>query len=564
MLARHGRAGRWVVAGITVVLLLSPSLLGVGGAFRRTAGPDPVSPASLSSLGDVTEPRRLPSAANVLGPIAALAPASTGGQGRLIVNSSDPAVVPNTGLRTNITNYFALPFPANSAFQVSAEETIGNYVAVFGIFQNDQFYPVPFFSVFSNVSDATVHLAYWSNLTLVGGQSYDFELTLESGTVWALRMNGVLFGLNASLATFDFQTNASTWAEGLSFSEVALYANTLTTPGILDIPLAFAVQRPGGWYLPEAAKSYMVTTQEGWGAVGRIQNGSLAPGELVSGLAITPLPNGTSLWTGGPVPVSVRLGLAAPSIRGTTIVEATASVYTSGGFPLSGVALDFGDGANSTFSPPYGATDATGFLSTFLGAPNVSASRNDQVTATVTLFGYVGAAAAGLTIIPPTQLFLNLSPGVLEAAAGSSLTVTVTAVDGSGAPGAGVLLLASVLAGHASVTPYTTTDAAGRATLVFTAPTNAEVVPLTVFVGAPGYWGHRNVNVTVRALPPTLFAILEPYVVGAGLALLAVGIAWAIRSRRRKLPPLPIPKLGLPVDEGALPGEDESVSRTPP
>ena len=492
--------------------------------------------------------------------IAPLSPnaLAAGGQGRLFVNSTDPAIVPNTGLRTNITDYYAAPFVPSSAFQVGAEETIGDYVAVFGIFQNDQVFPVPFFSVFSNVTDVTVHLSYWSNLTLVGGQSYDFALARTAGTNWTLTVNGVLFGRNASAATFDFQATAATWAQGIGFSEVAIYSGPLTTPGTLLAPLAFAVQRPSGWYLPQEARGYLVTSDAGWGIEGRAQNGSLAPGQIVSGQSVAPSPNGTVLWAGGPVAVSVGLGLSETSTRGTTIVEASATVVGPTATPLAGVALAFSDDAGASFTPPAGFTDLGGRLMTFIGTPNVSASRSDTIIARVTIFGYIGEASVPLMITPPTQLFLSAAPTAPSTRAGGSVTITVSAQDSTGAPGVGVLLLASVLTGPATVTPFTTTDSLGRATIVFNAPSSPSVVGLTVLVVAPGYWGQLRFNVTVWAEPPSLLLVVAPYLVGAGIALAAVGaILWA-RSRGKRRPP--VPPLRLP----APPEEEVPVSRTLP
>ena len=549
-------------SGVVIVVLLAASVPAIA---------DAVSPAhslgvtALSSVAPASAEAPRVHENSPRHPVPLLGAPLAGGQGRLIVNSTDPAIVPNSGLRTNITNYFALPFTANSAFQVAAAETIGPFVAVFGIFQNDQLYPVPFFSVFSNSTDATLHLAYWSNLTLVGGQSYDFELVRTVGTNWTLTMNGVLFDFNRSQATFDFQASEAIWAGGVSFSEVALYSGTLTTPSVVEVPLAFATLRTGGWYLPDAARCYLVTAQAGWGAVGRNQNTTLAPGELVTGASITPASNGTLLWAGGPVPVNVYLNLESSTTRGTTIVAASATVLSQTGSPLGGVPLAFSDSAGSTFTPASGTTDATGFLSTFVGTANVTSTTLDTVRVGVTLLGYVGNASVLLTVTPPIQLFLNVSPPSPEAFTSRSITMTVVAADPTGTPGAGVLLLASVLVGRASVTPFTTTDARGVATLVFTAPPTPSVVPIILLVVAPGYWGHASVNVTIRASPTPLLTVLEPYLVGAAIALAGVGIVMGLRARRRRRPPLPIPKLGLPGDEDASSSVSESTAtRTPP
>lgn len=555
---RPPRPRPWVGASLVLVPLIlsvAPSPVVPGGAPATPVG-------AAHQVGEGPGVASVAEAA-IHGPISRLASA-VGGQGRLIVNTTDPAVVPNSGVRTNITDYFAYPLETNSAFQVGVAETIGDYVAVFGIFQNDKVFPVPFFSVFSNVTDQTLHLAYWSNLTLVGGQSYDFALTWTSGTNWTLRINGALFASDPASATFDFGTTQATWGGGLSFSEVAIYSAALTTPATLDVPLAFAVEKADSWYLPQTARSFLVTGQALWGAAGRLQNGTLAPGELRTGQAVSPIPNGTELWTGGPVPVSVGLGLSETMTRGTTIVEATATVYAGSGTPVAGVPLSFSDLAHSTFAPASGVTNGRGMLTTFVGAPNVSANVSDTVVVTVTLLGYFGEAQAVLTIIPPTQLFLSVSPPLPATTTGSTLSLSVAAVDSSGNPGAGVLLLVTVLQGRAAITPFATTDASGKVTLVFSAPSSPSVVPLVVLVVAPGYWGHLSVNVTVVSPPPTLLSILTPYIVGAGVALAGVGAILLVLWQRRRSPRQPIPRLGLDVEESTGGSVAEPVSRTRP
>src|SRR5579863_5909387 len=61
----------------------------------------------------------------------------SGATGRLVVETSDPAAMPNSGLRTNITAFSSPTLPADTSLQVSVTETIGAYDAVFGIFLND-------------------------------------------------------------------------------------------------------------------------------------------------------------------------------------------------------------------------------------------------------------------------------------------------------------------------------------------------------------------------------------------------------------------------------------------
>ena len=105
----------------------------------------------------------------------------------------------------------------------------------------------------------------------------------------------------------------------------------------------------------------------------------------------------------------------------------------------------------------------------------------------------------------------------------------------------------------------------GRADLLFTAPGAPAVVPLAILVVAPGFWGHLAFNVTVHAPPTTLLEKLTPYLVGAAVALGAVGLVVLLRARRRRRPPLPIPSLGLPEESDPAGGPDarETTRRRP-
>ncbi|MCI4360906.1 MAG: hypothetical protein L3J91_04315, partial [Thermoplasmata archaeon] len=169
---------------------------------------------------------------------------SGGSQGRLVVTSNDSAAMPNEGLRLNMTPFTEAPLPADASFQAAVEETIGNHDAVFGMFVTTGAAPVPFFSVFSNTTDATEHLAYWPAATPTPEGTFDFELTRTNSTVWTLDVNHGLFGGNTTAGTFDFGANASTWLPGLTFSEIALYPSVTSAPDTLSVPLAFAVLTP--------------------------------------------------------------------------------------------------------------------------------------------------------------------------------------------------------------------------------------------------------------------------------------------------------------------------------
>lgn len=517
----------------------------------------------------VPAPHPMPAPAVVPGPSlaghralpAAVADPLSGGQGRLFVNTTDPAVVPNRGLRTNLTAYYTLALPADSAFQVAAEEIIGNDTAVFGFFQNDETYPIAFFSVFSNVTDATLHLAYWTRLILSTGVSYDFALVAGAGTNWTLTVNGELFDDNGTQATFDFGAAQATWAGGVSFSEVSLYSTVPGTPSEVAVPLAVAVLTHGQWYLPREARTYSVLTDgTQWGVEGRSQDPLLAPGELVTGTAISNATNGTSLWTGGPVPVLVHLTVMGAVASATGHIETQVSVGATTGGPLPQVSAWLSDAHNGSFAPAAVETDGTGEAVSLFTTPNVTAVTDDVLTVRVTLFGYVGNATGSIEVEPAEQVTISAGPTTRSVLEGTTLNVTFVATNRSGAPTPGVLLLFSVSGGDLVFVPYTSTDGGGRAWVLLTFPPSIETVVVTAEAATPGYWGHVSLVVTTTAPPPTQWQQLSVYlIVGIAVAVAALVAFFAERGRRRRR--RPIPHLPLPPPP---PDDVSPLSRTPP
>ena len=531
------------------VLLLT--LATVGPVAPPTVGPGP-SHASLALAGRGPVPTG-PAPTPVEPRLHPLA----GGQGRLIVNTTDRSSVPNTGIETNLTDYLTLGLPPDSSFQTAVEEVIGDHDAVFGLFQNSVTFPEAFFSVFSNSTDATEHIAYWTNLTLTPGTSYRFALTATNGTHWTLTVNGGLFGDNRSDAEFDFGATEATWAGGIGFSEVALYSGPFITPSEIDVPVAFATRTGSGWYLPTEAAAYLFTNGERWGAAGRLQDSLLAPGEIETGTAVANLTDGTALWTGGPVPVIVALDVAVTQAPGMYPVVLQLSVVSTGGTLLPNVALALADSARGGFTPAAVLTGSNGGASSVLSTPNVTEVINDSLQAQVTLLGFVGSASVALEIVPAKQLFLTLSPNPAEVVSGATVNLVVGVTAGNGAAAEGILLLVGVAGGVASYSPFITSDVAGHALITLSTSTGAPTLQVTVIVVAPGYWGHGNFSVNVQPPPPTFWEKFGLWVdLGVVGAIAVVGYVVLRRERRRRRP---IPHLGTILDPPKAP-----VSRRPP
>lgn len=534
-----GRADKGTLAwgvGLTLLLLLPV----VGGLPGHPSGAPGVSRAGVL-------PSKSPMGYSGLRPTAPTAvPATGGGQGRLLVTSADPSIVPNDGVRVNVSAFASQQFPPNSAFQVGAEETIGGFEAVFGIFENTGTLPTAFFSVFTNRTDVNVRLTYWVDLGLVAGDAYDFELLRSAGTNWSLTVNGQPFGGSAANATYDFNATAATWATGIGFSEVALYGATPTVPALLTVPLALAVHRVGtGWYLPVGGTtSYAGGGGPQWGVLGRLQHPTLAPGEIETGSQVANQTNGTALWNSGPVGVTVSVAFPAEPIVATVPSLVDITVTQSTGAPIPGVSVYLRDAENGSFPLPSVITNASGGAIGLLDTPNVTRAGPDLVTANVTLFGYRGVGTAELALTPSVQVRIAVDPASPVVPPGGRLSITLTTTNRSGAAAPDVLLTFTIAAG-ATITPvYGTTDSGGRLTVALTAPPNVGDLRLTIVVQDVGEWGTAVVTVHVAdvvdgfVLPP----LSELVGIGslAALGVIALVVFVRVRRGRRRLPEMPL------------------------
>ncbi|MCI4328891.1 MAG: hypothetical protein L3J86_04840, partial [Thermoplasmata archaeon] len=148
-----GAAGPSLVAVVVVALSLTLPIASLVPAAPTEPRPAPSPYRILPTLIPDTPPTSAPSPSS-----------SPNGEGRLSINTTDPGVMPNDGLRVNLTAFASTIVDPETSFQAAASETIGGYDAVFGIFENSIYAPVAFFSVFTNKTNANVHLAYWTTL----------------------------------------------------------------------------------------------------------------------------------------------------------------------------------------------------------------------------------------------------------------------------------------------------------------------------------------------------------------------------------------------------------------
>lgn len=495
------------------------------------------------------------------------------------MNSTDPSIVPNNGLRVNITAFDSSTLPPDSSLQVASEEAIGPFEAVMGIFENTGNLPTAFFSVFTNRTDQTAHLSYWPSFPLVPGQSYDFSIVPTNGTNWTVELNGQLFGGNRSAATFDFGATNATWFTSVGFSEIAIYLSGTTVPPLVTIPLALAVRHGANWDLPSDARaSFLGSAGAQWGVEGRAQRSNLAPGELLTGTGIANVTNGTVLWTGGIVPVLVGITFDTAMFTSTVPSIARVEVTDTLGAGIGGVALFVHDSLGGLFNPPDMTTNASGGAASLYETPNVTARSMDLVSVSVTLFGYSGAAAQSLPIDPATQILLVSSPDSPSVAPGGVIDLSYTATDTAGVPVPQLFLSFSVV-GAASLTPnFGATDPNGSVVVQLQAPSAVGTVVVSASVASLGFWGHRTTSVAVVIPAPTFWRQYGTEIGdAAGVALLVGVVALVYLLLRRGRKRIPEMKLRTYLKEsedrqsavrsttdgrGAVP--ESGPSRTPP
>ncbi|MCI4356728.1 MAG: hypothetical protein L3K18_06270 [Thermoplasmata archaeon] len=520
-------------------------------------------------------------------PLRPISPSALGAAARMVVTTSDPASVPNDGLGTNLTAFGTASFPANSSFQTGAEEVIGAFDAVFGLFTNDKTAPVAFYEIFTNSSDQVVRLEYWNALPVAPGAPFDFRIQQTSGTVWTLTVNGALFDGSSANATFDYGAVTADWAAGVGFSEIAIYSTTTTVPSSYIATTALYVHRPTtGWYLPRnATATYTGPPGAAWGVEGRNSLPSLAPGEVESGTSLATVRTNSSLWSGGPVPVQVAVAPTAATVPGLGVIGVTVNVSTLSGAALGDVPVYVGDTLGGNASPSTVLTSSSGSGATLLTAPNESASEADLLVATVTILGYFGSASAPITVTASVHVDVVPSPPTLAIGPGGSTSVTFRTVDTTGRSYPGVALtfgtaeLGDPNASGAHLVLTATpdagiTDASGNLTIVVTAPPGAGAFALVATVTALGAWGHANVHVDVRPPPPTFWqrygtTIILPVVALAVVGVIVIAVALSVRRERRRRPPLPEMDLRTLRQERGSGGSEGTigtppVTRTPP
>ncbi len=206
--------------------------------------------------------------------------------------------------------------------------------------------------------------------------------------------------------------------------------------------------------------------------------------EMTPSLAVTMTTSSALLNSGDSTDVVVTVTSAGTAVFGATV---SFTVTPSAGGMM----------ANAT-----GITDATGKVTTTFSA-DVTVDTTYTITASASMDGYSPASYSRQVIVQPQQLSVTVSAAspVLNVGDSTELTISVTAADGTGLPGATVVIYYKDASGTLK-TVNLTTGADGSATTTFE-PTvsTGEDVTYTIVAEAsmPGYVGDSDMtSVTVR------------------------------------------------------------------
>ena len=201
-------------------------------------------------------------------------------------------------------------------------------------------------------------------------------------------------------------------------------------------------------------------------------------------------------------PLSVEVALNPNPIKSEATSNGTVHV-TYNANPVGGAVIHLSSDKGGSFTPQTGSTDADGYFAFTFKAPQTLTQLNATTTATATKSGYWDGTGQASVSVNPRILVVQVStdPVTLESEATSSVVIQVTS-DGKPVEGATISLSSDIGGTFSNITG--TTNANGTLRIVFTAPTAAAQVNVTITASATktGYVdGQDETLVTVNPLP---------------------------------------------------------------
>ncbi|MEM2899173.1 MAG: hypothetical protein QXT63_00120 [Thermoplasmata archaeon] len=203
-----------------------------------------------------------------------------------------------------------------------------------------------------------------------------------------------------------------------------------------------------------------------------------------------------------PPPILNATLTVEPSTSRSCVNKTVTVCITNGttGQPVAGAAVAFAATCSGTFAPQNVITDSSGCALTYFQPSAVQSDTIVKIYANCTKYGYIADSKNIQTIVTPASLSLEVTanPSIVPKIGTSDIVVSV--IDDLGTPVAGASLILSSEPGKGVLhTTVGTTDAFGKFTTKFTAPTVAGLVcNISVIAGKNRYNGAKaNVSVTV-------------------------------------------------------------------
>lgn len=255
-----------------------------------------------------------------------------------------------------------------------------------------------------------------------------------------------------------------------------------------------------------------------------------AAGDVTIAVVLPASPSVTDTVTvtvkqGVQVPARIGLQAAPSSVTFGGSVTVTGAVYDSGDLPVAGVEVEIA-AASGSIHDAIVVTDENGGFSTVLTAP--SAAGEVRITAALT----ANPSVSGMTAIYVNEIVqvparIELQEGPSSVTAGGKVSVTGVVYDSGDLPVPGVEVEIAASSGSIE-TAKAVTDANGRFSTVFTAPSAAGEVTITaVLTASPAVTDKITVSVIKAAQVPVLIELqATPSAVTVGDDVSVAGIVY--------------------------------------